>query len=210
MTTSYSVGDPIRVIDADGEAYGIVVGHVSGEQALEVQFLERGVDRIYRVGSSCYHVPAGCVAEHQSLGGDDGLAPQAFDALGFRMLDGSSFVRHADENDGHLFPVGDEAFDLVSDDEGDPDADDPTLGGFIVPDDECEPFTEAAEDCDFVRETHAAVRAFNGWVPQDEQQSQARTFIQRQEARAAHVDDEARFAKNIPATGRYSNPGSST
>lgn len=199
------MGDPVRISDAEGEAYGVVVGHVD-DNTLELQLLEKGVDRMYRIGSNCFHVLHESVVEHHELDGDDDKAPRAFDALGFRMIDGSTFVKHSDEDEGHLFPVGDEAFDLVSDDEDDPDADNPTLGGFIVPDDECEPFTHAPEDSEFVRETHAAVRSFNSWIPRNEQEAQARRFMQRQEARASHLDDEARFARNMPAASSYSNP----
>ena len=86
---------------------------------------------------------------------------------------------------------------------------DPTLGGFIVDDDKCEPFTPAPETSDFVRETHAAVRAFNSWVPTDEQQAQARQFIIRQEERASRIDDELRFDKNMPPIS-YNRPTSGT
>lgn len=204
MTTSYSVGDAVRV--SESNAIGVVIGF-QGSDELEVQLLERGADRIYRIGSDYYIVNKTDIAEHHVIGDDGDLAPRAYDALGFRMLDGGSFVKHTDEEDGqHMFPVGEAAFDLRSDDDDDDAAADETLGGFIVADHECEPFTHAPEDSQFVRDTHDAVRAFNAWIPKNEQEAQARSFMIRQESRASHIDDEARFARNMPATN-YSNPG---
>ena len=201
MTTSYSIGDPVRICDAEGEAHAVVVGNPTSYE-IEVQLLEKGRDHMYRIGSDCHHVKHECVVEHHKLHGNDDKAPRAFDRMGFRMIDGGTFVRHCDEVGDRLFPVGEGEFDLVSSDE---ETDDPTLGGFIVPDEECEPFTHATADNEFVRDTHAAVRAFNEWVPKDEQEAQARSFMIRQTARAAQIDDEARFARNMPGTS-YSNP----
>jgi len=204
MTTSYSIGDPIKVADADGDIYAVVIG-TPAKGIVEVQLLEKGTDHIYRIGSDCYHVDHESIMECHHLHGDDDKAPRAFDTMGFRMLDGESFVKHSDEANGHLFPIGEAIFDMESSDDEE-DLADPTLDGFIVPDAECEPFTQATGDSDFVRETHEAVRAFNGWVPKDEQEAQARSFVIRQEARASHVDDEARSARNMPGTN-YSQPG---
>lgn len=202
MTTSYQVGDAIRVSESD--AVAVVVGCPSSSQ-LEVQMLERGVDLIYRIGSKCYMVDTADVAEHHVIGDDGDLAPRAFDALGFRMLDGSSFVKYSDEEDNQrMFPIGDAAFDLRSDDDDDDEGGD--LDGFIVADHESEPFTHAPEDSQFVRDTHAAVRAFNAWIPRNEEEAQARSFMIRQESRASQIDDNIRFDRNLPATN-YGNPG---
>lgn len=201
MTTSYCIGDPVRICDDEGECHAVVVGNHSATE-IEVQMLENGRDHMYRIGSECFYIQHKYVVEHHQLHGDDDQAPRAFDRMGFRMIDGGTFVRHCDELGSQLFPVGQGEFDLVSSDE---ETDDPTLDGFIVPDDECEPFTHAPSDTAFVQETHAAVRAFNEWVPKDEQEAQARSFMIRQTARAAHLDDEARFARNMPGTS-YSNP----
>lgn len=204
MTTSYLIGDPVRISDDEGEDWGVVVG-TSGSSTLEVQMLEKGADHMYRIGSDCYHVDVDSVAEHHELHGDDDRAPSAFHALGFRMIDGGTFVKHSDEVGDRMFPIGEGVFDPRSDDEDDEDAGDPTLDGFIVPDAECEPFTPAPADNEFVRDTHAAVRAFNDWVPKNEQEAQARSFMIRQEARASRLDDEARFSRDMPGVS-YRNP----
>lgn len=203
MTTSYSVGDPVRVSEGDSEFYAVVVGTEKNEH-VEVQKLEQSHDLMYRIGSQCYFVRTDEIAEHHALYEDDGKAPKAFHLLGFRMIDGGTFVKHSDEVGDRLFPVGDGEFDYISSDD-DEDEDDPTLGGFIVPDDECEPFSLAADDSDFVRETHAAVRAFNDWVPKTEREAQVRSFMIKQEARAAQIDDEARFSRNMPGLS-YKSP----
>jgi len=204
MTTSYSIGDPVKVSDVDGETYAVIVGPAI-DGSVEVQMLEKGRDHMYRIGSDCHHIGIDCIVEHHALNGDDDKAPRAFDELGFRMIDGGTFVKHSDDEGRTLFPVGEGQFDLMSSDDEE-DLADPTLGGFIVDDEECEPFTHATGDSDFVRETHDAVRAFNDWVPKDEQEAQARSFMIRQEARAARLDDEARFARNMPGAN-YSQPG---
>ena len=200
--TSYSVGDPLRISDAGQDAWCVYM--CQKENTLQVQMLEKGADLIYRIGAGMWDIDDDMVIEHHRLGGDDDKAPAAFHELGFRMLDGGSFVRHSDERGNALFPVGDMAFEMASDDD-DEDGLADEMTDFIVPDNECEPFTHAVVDNDFVRETHAAVRGFNDWVPKDEREAQTRSFMIRQEARAAQVDDEARFARNM-AGANYRNP----
>ena len=201
MTTSYLIGDPVRISDGEGESFGVVVG-TPDSSTVEVQMLEKGVDHMYRIGSDCYHIEIDCIVEHHELHGDDDKAPRAFDTMGFRMIDGGTFVKHSDEVGARTFPIGEGAFDPRSDDD---EPEDTTLDGFIVPDAECEPFTQAPADTDFVRDTHAAVRAFNEWVPKNEQEAQARSFMIRQEARASRVDDEARFSRDMPGLS-YRDP----
>ena len=201
--TSYTVGDPILLCDDTGEDYGVIVDHVDAD-TVEVQLLEKDdANGMYRIGSKCYHVKHVSIVQHVPLDGDDDKAPAAFDTLGFRMIDGENFVKHSDEVGDRLFPVGDAAFEPCrSEDDSDEEG---SLKDFIVPDAECEPFTHARADNSFVRETHAAVRAFNEWVPKTEQEVQARSFMIRQESRASHLDDEARFARGMPG-GNYKNP----
>jgi len=165
---------------------------------VEVQFLVQDPSSlVWHVGCEVTHLKFERIAEHVSIDGDDGNAPRVWDQLGFRMLDGGSFVRKSDESGAsdRLFPVGDPVFEVMSDD----DDDDGEMADFIVPDAECEPFTQAVEDNDFVREMHAGVRWFDKWVPKDDRESSVRMGIQRLEARAAHVDDEIRFGRGMGA-----------
>ena len=144
-------------------------------------------------------VPIELVQQVQCIGGDDGNAPSAWDALGFRMINGGTLVKHSDEVGSHLFPVGDGAFDTRSasdDSEG-------SLKDFIVPDDECEAFSFAKGE--FAEETHEAVRQFDNWVPKDEREAQVKAFIVSQEKRAMQLDDNIRANKGMRALN-YNNP----
>jgi len=201
--TSYSVGDPVEVCDEDGSYHGVVIELVDST-TLCVQMMKKQSDNMYHISDDAYHVPHAAIAHHVPLSGDDDGAPRAFDALGFRMIDGSTFVKHDDETGDIPFPIGDAAFDMHSDGDSDSEG---SLKDFIVPDEECEPFTLASSDTDFVRETHAAVRGFNAWIPRDDQEHQMRSFILAQESRAVAIDDNTRFARDGRAAPNYSNPG---
>ena len=200
--TSYGVGDAVEVSDAVGNYIGVVIECVD-DHTLCVQMIKQGNDSIYRITDDAYHVPHDAIAQHAPIFGDDSAAPRAYDQLGYRMLDGSSFVKHTDEEGDTLWPIGDSNFDVRSSDGSDSAG---SLKDFIVSDSECELFTQAEPTNDFVRETHAAVRAFNDWVPQDDQQYSMRRFIQEQEARAISIDDNNRCARGGGAAPAYSRP----
>ena len=200
--TSYGVGDAVEVSDEVGNYIGVVIECVD-ESTLCVQMIKQDNDQIYRITDDAYHVPHYAIAQHAPIYGDDGAAPRAYEQLGFRMLDGSSFVKHTDEVGDTLWPTGAGEFDIRSSDGSDSAG---SLKEFIVSDDECELFTQAETNTDFVRETHAAVRAFNDWVPQDDQQYSMRRFIQEQESRAISIDDNNRFARGGGAAPAYSMP----
>jgi len=197
-TTSYSIGDPVSVSDADGDYLGVVIG--LGVE-LTVQMISKLADGLYHISDESLLVDPASIVEHVHLRSDDD-APRAYDQLGYRMLDGGSFAKHTDEA-LQTMPIGDPAFEIYSDEEGE-DCD--TMADFIVPDDECEPFTAALADNEFVRSTHCAVREFNDWVPKDDTEEQARAFITRQHARAVRVDDNARFARNLAGATNYEDP----
>ena len=200
--TSYSIGDPVKVSDQDGEYYGVIVG--LGHE-LTVQMIKQDPqDKVYRITTTEFLVAPSEVAEHKPLYGSDDNAPKAFDELGFRMLDGGSFAKHSDENGSTLMPIGDAGFEVQSDDD-DELSDCDSMKDFIVPDDECEPFTHADPSIPFVKETHEAVRAFEGWLPNNEQEKNAKHFIVQQELRAVRLDDEIRFKKGMPAAN-YTQP----
>ena len=198
--TSYSVGDPVEVNDAEGTYTGIVVGTI-GKQALSVQMIKKHKDGIYRTSADAFEVPLYAITKHKPLQSDDD-APKAFDELGFRMLDGESFVRHEDEEAGLFVPIGDAGYEIPSEDESDSES----MKDFIVKDNECEPFTLAPNDSPFVRDTHRAVNEFNDWQPKNNKEEQTRQFIICQEARAVAIDDNARFERNMPGESTYSRP----
>lgn len=190
-TTSYDIGDPVEVCDEVGNYFGVVIDHVDDE-TLCVQMIKKRADQCYEVTSDAYHVPHSAIAQHVSIQGDDDNAPSAYYSLGFRMIDGSTFVKLSDETGNRMFPVGDAEFDVRSDD----DSSMGSLREFIVEDDKCEPFTLADSSHPFVQETHAAVQQFNTWVPATDQEYSIRRFIQEQEARAVVIDDNIRCSRS--------------
>ena len=197
-SVKYCVGD--AVVSGKPERYGVVVG-LPGDY-LEVQFLVCDpATRVWRVGGEVDVLKFESVSEHVAIFGDDDNAPRAWDQLGFRMLDGSSFVQKCDETAEcrRMFPVGDPAFELVSDEEEDDDEIAEEMADFIVPDDECEAWTPAEEDNDFVRDMHASVRWFNKWEPKDERERSVKLGIERLAGVAAHLDDENRFSRGMSA-----------
>lgn len=201
--TSFTVGDPVHVSDIEGEYYGVIIEHVDSA-TLCVQMMKKQRDRMYHITSDAYHVPHDAIAQHVALDGDHDKAPRAFASLGFRMIDGTTFVREEDEVGDAEFPLGDEAFDPASDDEAYDSSD--SIHDFIVPDDECEPFTLAEGNSEFVQETHAAVRGFESWAPANSREDGVSRFIQSMEARAVVIDDNNRCARNGGAAPSYSNP----
>ena len=189
--------------DNEGEYYGVVIDHVDNDTVC-VQMMKKQRDRMYHITSDAYHVPHNAIAQHISLDGDHDKAPRAFASLGFRMIDGATFVKDEDEVGDAEFPLGDEAFDPASDNE-EYDSDD-SIHNFIVPDDECEPFTLAEGSSEFVQETHAAVRGFKSWAPANSREDGVRRFIQNMETRAVMIDDNNRFERGGGAAPSYSNP----
>ena len=95
---SFTVGDPIKVPWATNDTYAIVVDVIT-DGAVLVQRLEKGITGVYHVGGRHCHVHTDQITEYRQLHGDDTLAVEAFDQMGFRMLgDGASFVKHSDES----------------------------------------------------------------------------------------------------------------
>ena len=90
--TSYGVGDAVEVSDEVGNYIGVVIDCVD-DDTLCVQMIKKGNDSIYRITDDAYHVPHHAIAQHAPINGDDGAAPRAYDQLGYRMIDGSSFVK---------------------------------------------------------------------------------------------------------------------
>ena len=206
IETSYGVGDAVEVSDEVGNYIGVVIECVDSS-TLSVQMIKKGADNLYHITDDAYHVPHDAVVQHEAIHGDDGAAPRAYDSLGYRMIDGSTFVKHTDEVGDTQHPVGGAEYDVVSTDGSDSAG---SLRDFIVSDSECEVFTQAEPTNEFVRETHAAVRAFNDWVPQDDQQYSMRRFIQDQETRAIAIDDNNRCARGGGAAPAYSQPAGET
>jgi len=201
--TSFTVGDPVQVSDKEGEYFGVII-EIVDSATLCVQMMKKYRDKMYHTTSDAYHVPHHAIMQHVELRGDHDKAPSAFASLGFRMIDGTTFVWQDDEVGNTEFPLGDEAFDPASDDEAYDSSD--SIHDFIVPDDECEPFTLAEGTSEFVQETHAAVRGFESWAPATSREESVRRFIQNTETRAVAIDDNIRCERNGGAAPSYSHP----
>lgn len=201
-SVKFKIGDAIVL--EDEKQCGVVVQDSAGDK-ISAQLLEQDAKtKIWHIGSAVHNFKFEQVSEHISLHGIDDNAPRAWAQLGFRMLDGSSFVHKDDEqNDcSRLFPIGDPAFEVRSESEDDSDDE---MADFIVPDDQCEPFTFAEESNDFVRQMHDGVRWFENWKPRDERECALKRGIRNLEAHAARVDDESRFRNGLIGA-RYNCP----
>ena len=151
---------------------------------------------IYHVSSKVTKVKLEDIVQHVPIGGNHDQAPKAWDKLGFRMLDGERFVKHSDEVGDRVFPIGDASFELIS--SVDSSESMGSLRDFIVPDEECEPFTHADDSHPWVRDTHAAAAQFDDWVPENEHEIAAKHIVTRIQARAAHAEDDKRMDRNMP------------
>ena len=154
---------------------------------------------VWSFDGNVYECPIEAIHVHKPV--DSRRGPQyAWAELGFRMLGPSTMAKASFSGE---LPVGDEAFELTSD--TDDDGDD-SMDGFIVPDSEVEPFTAAESSSEFVRDTRAAVKAWNSWVPTTEREADVKSFIDSIAARAAHMDDDRRLELGKPPMESYTNP----
>jgi len=92
-----------------------------------------------------------------------------------------------------------EGFDFVGEiimknNEMPPQITDSTMGNFIV--EESGGFTMSEDTNDrFVSTTHAAVRSFDQWIPENAQQKRYKSMIEKLEKKATKEEDEYHFNK---------------
>ena len=188
-------GDLVSVY-AEGDQiwYAEVVG--SDSTTIDVYYIQPGDDNVWSYSDDVFEIPRGCVRQHIVTSSHANIV-SAYRALGFRPLSDSTFAR-VDETG--VVPVGDPAFDDIEED--DCVGIHPEMRDFIVPDEDGEAFTLAPADNDFVRETHKAVRDFNGWNPEGEA-TRVKNFIEGMETRACHQENaRTRLGEGIS----YNNP----
>lgn len=179
----------------DGETwYGEVVG--TKDDDIEVYFIEKGDGGVWSYSQEWHAVPKGCVIAHVKLDAHANVVG-ALNEIGFRPLSDSTFARL---NDPGEVPLGDPAFDAIDEDEV--IGIHPEMQDFIVPDEEGERFTFATPDNAFVRETHDAVRKFNGWNPAGEAR-RVKNFILGVEER---VIDQENARTRLGEGMSYNNP----
>lgn len=136
---------------------------------------------------------------------------KAWKHIGFRYVRDengkTSFIdeRSSKETDT-LVPIGED--DSSSEDEYDSDMESETdseMDDFIVPDDQGESFTIAANDSEFVSDTHDAVRKYNSWNPQDPSERKIKEYIDTLEHKVIEAEDEKVFNKGSNPI-HYKNP----
>ena len=113
----------------------------------------------------------------------------------------NQFLKVGDTIPSHIMtpiPLDSDQEDQMKDDDSDMD-------DFIVDDEEAnEPFTHAPPNNDYVRETHKAVKDYNGWTPQNKTEEKAKNFIDKLAHKYQHQDDNRQFVHGRSVN--YSNP----
>ena len=172
-------GDFVKVLGTDSaEWYAEVVG-ISGTDVLEVFFIEKK-GNVWSYAADWQEIPLASVQEHI----DTVNVVVALGKLGFRPIDEGTFVKLSEEDAGAVVPVG---MQLPTED--DPIGIHPEMRGFIVPDDEGEPFSFAEPSSQFVVDMHKAVRQYNDWVPTDPQAVGIKEFIDNMDTRECIQED---------------------
>ena len=132
------VGDFVQVLGEDNaDWYGEVVGVL--DQTLEVYFIERESNGVWKYSAEWHVIPKESVTIHVKTQ-DHGVV-KALELLGFRPLDEGSFVKLDEEDSLTNIPVG-----MALPTEDDFIGIHPEMRDFIVPDEEGEAFT-FAEPC---------------------------------------------------------------
>ena len=169
-----NTGDYVKLQMDNDEVWCAEVVHVDAD-TVDVYYLKRGKDNVYRYSEDCFEVPKECVVEHVHVS-DYANIVVALKEIGLRPLTDCTF---ASIHEKGTVPIG-EDFDV---DEDDCVGIHPEMRDFIVPDEEGEAFTFAKADNDFVRETHKAVRQFEQWHPEGEAK-RVKDFIEKLDSRA--------------------------
>jgi hypothetical protein len=196
--SDFKLGDLVNYWLIDGKMYvGEVVGIEHGH--LITHFLQRQEQysgKLWRFDDASgieHEVPPGQVIRH--VHHDKPLTKttvrEAWDFMGF-CVGVEDYCLKEDEDDVPLdMTTGD------SDEE--PDNDGYEYDGFVVPDDEGEPFSHpnpdnlTEEHRAWVNETHAAVRDWNMWTPQTDSEKAVKQFVDNLSAKVGHQEDDRKF-----------------
>ena len=188
-------GDYVSMHAENEEIWYVEVVGVHAD-TIEVYFIEKGKDTVWSYSEEWHDVPKESVIKHVDTSSHANIIG-ALKEIGFRPLTDSTFARLDEQA---IVPVGDPAFDSVDDEVC--IGIHPEMQGFIVPDSEGEAFTFAKTDNAFVRETHQAVRDFNGWVPQEDA-IRIKTFIEGMDEKACALENNrTRLGEGLS----YNNP----
>lgn len=193
---SFKKGD---FIEAVGNKIGEVVD-INEDGNLEVYFLvpnsKKANGKIYEYAEEWELVCKNDVVKHIDKPVDKFDYPKLYMSLGFRPMDGDIFIK-ADANieededlKSYEFPTN--CIELEEEDADEYDYTD----GFVIKDEDGEAFTPASPTNDFVIDTHKAVHGYNDWTPNknDKNQVGIKRFIDDQEKKAIHKEDDRQFA----------------
>lgn len=206
---SLKSGDAVHVLGESSENnsvqnwYGVVKNNVDAStcDTFEIEYLSPKPPQnvVHEFEGIVYDCPVESIVQHVPVDETKG-AQYAWIELGFRMLNGSQMVLDDEEGD---VPVGDAEFEIYSSDE-DEDTCREEMKDFLVDDSKTPKFTFA--EGEFARDTHACVRAFEQWRPeQNSALGMCKEQISRMEAKAALEDDEKHF-RDGKSSLRYKSP----
>ena len=205
------INDALKIKDLPGHSdpqYGIVRTVVEPGKMYHVHLLQPNLPGLtLKLSSMWFNVPHENIEEWFPIDieCEDKSQPthtsRAWHYLGFQQLTRDTFVSHENADASASVPIGEEKYDFesCSDDDSEHSSDE-DLKDFIVPDDRCSPFTLAnSDDDEFVKETHACVRAYNNWTPLGPKEAGLKAFIDNLSGQSAHVDADMHDSRGTQA-----------
>ena len=194
----FKKGDFVKV--TNGKSGEVV--DIDEDNNLEVYFIEpfegEANGKVYKYGNDWETVTRNEVVEHTERPTNKFDILKVYTKLGYKPMGehkGHEIFIKADvdietDDDLKTFQFPTDGFD--SEPEGDGDS----LDGFIIPDEEGEPFTPASPSSDYVRFTHEAVHGFNSWVPDESDKFQVglKRKIDQMESKYISKEDDRQFA----------------
>lgn len=178
---------------------------INEDDKLEVNFIRSWASeangKVYKYDESneWEEIERSTVERHVEQPKDKFDYPKTYIDLGFKCMGehkGEMIFINKDvdiENDEDLkkFQFPTDGYDDDNDEE-----DDYIFDGFVVPDEEHEPFTPASPTSEYVQFTHKAVHGYNTWVPDknDKLQMGIKRTIDDMEKKYASLEDDRQFA----------------
>ena len=185
-------------IKATNDRTGEIVD-VDEDGNLEVYFLvannSKANGKIYEYAQEWEVVHRNEVIKHVEKPVDKFDYPKVYLSLGFRPMDGEIFIKSdaniEEDEDLKKYEFPTNCIEIEDETSDDYDYTD----GFVVKDEDGEAFTPASPTSEFVIETHKAVHGYNNWTPQQNDKTQVgiKRFIDSQEEKAIHQEDERQF-----------------
>ena len=177
---------------------------INEEKKLEVNFIRPWLSEAngkilkYDASDEWEEVSQDAVSTHVEKPKDKFDYPKVFLQLGLKAMGehkGEEIFIKKDvdiekDNDLKIFQFPTEGFD-----EDDESIDEYVFDGFVVPDEEGEPFKPASPSSEYVQYTHSAVHGYNNWIPdkKDKIQVGIKRTIDAMELKYASKEDDRQF-----------------